>query len=123
MPKITVVFYRDEACVPVLEWLKHLPERIESKARVRIIQLAESGYELRRPEADYLGDGIYELRWRFQSQNFRILYFFHGRGVAVLVHGLVKEDRIPPSDMEVALMRKDIFESDSVGHSYEEDAS
>jgi hypothetical protein len=34
---------------------------------------------LRRPHADYLEDGIYELRWRNGTVQYRILYFFHGR--------------------------------------------
>ena len=42
------------------------------------------GHELRRPEADFLRDGIYEL-----------LYFFHGQNVAVLAHGLTKEAEAP----------------------------
>ncbi|HUK56850.1 MAG TPA: type II toxin-antitoxin system RelE/ParE family toxin [Nitrospiria bacterium] len=95
MPTTQVVFFADHEGCPVLEWLDGLPKRIQAKARVRIERLAEIGHELRRPEADYLRDGVYELRWRFQSVNYRILYFFHGRDVIVLSNGLTKEDRVP----------------------------
>jgi ribosome-binding protein aMBF1 (putative translation factor) len=60
----------------------------------RIRRLAEAGRELRRPEADYLRGGIYELRARRGHVNYRILYFFHGQNVAILAHALTKEGAI-----------------------------
>jgi hypothetical protein len=36
----------------------------------------------------------------------RMLYFFHARVAAVLVHGLVKEREVPPRDIEEAIRRK-----------------
>ena len=94
MPKTTVVFYQDAPdTVPVLGWLDSLPAKAQDKCRVRIERLRDLGHELRRPEADFLRDGIYELRIRLGTTNYRILYFFHGRIAAVLAHGLVKESR------------------------------
>jgi ribosome-binding protein aMBF1 (putative translation factor) len=90
-----VFFYQDEdGRAPVVEWLK-TPRREDRKAYAkcvaRIRRLAEAGHELRRPEADYLRDGLYELRARHGRVNYRILYFFHGQQVALLAHGLTKE--------------------------------
>ena len=80
MPKISVVFYQEDAkTVPVLDWLERLPARAQDKCRVRIERLRDLGHELRRPEADYLRDGIYELRVGLQGMNYRMLYFFRGR--------------------------------------------
>lgn len=63
MPRTKVVFYREaDGSVPVLEWFDGLPTKAQDKCRVRIQRLAELGHELRRPEADVLRDGIYELR-------------------------------------------------------------
>jgi hypothetical protein len=63
MPKISVVFYQEDTnAVPVLDWLDRLPAKAQDKCRVRIERLRDLGHELRRPEADYLRDGIYELR-------------------------------------------------------------
>ena len=63
MPRIPVVFYQEDArTVPVLDWLDRLAARTQDKCRVRIERLRDLGHELRRPEADYLRDGIYELR-------------------------------------------------------------
>lgn len=122
MPKTEVIFYQDDAgdC-PVLDWLGKLPSRVEAKARVRIELLGEYGHELRRPEADILRDGIHELRWRYQSVNYRILYFFHGRSAVVLSHGLTKEDVVPPKEIHRALSHKRIFEANPETHTYKEE--
>ncbi len=63
---------------PFLDWFDGLPPKAQDKCRVRIERLRELGHELRRPEADYLRDGIYELRVKHQGVNYRLLYFFHG---------------------------------------------
>jgi phage-related protein len=83
--------------------------------------LRQFGHELRRPTADFLRDGIYELRTRQGHVQYRILYFFHGRNVAILAHSLTKEDEIPAVDVELALKRKRLFESNPQMHMYEED--
>jgi putative component of toxin-antitoxin plasmid stabilization module len=64
-------------------------------------------------------DGIHELRIRKGHVNCRILYFFHGRDVAVLGHALAKEDVVPDADIERALMRKVRLEKDPEAHIYE----
>ena len=53
-------------------------------------QLEGRGHELRRPAADFLRDGVYELRPSYQGVNYRILYFFAGRDIVVVSHGLKK---------------------------------
>ncbi|MDP8205138.1 MAG: type II toxin-antitoxin system RelE/ParE family toxin [Candidatus Electryonea clarkiae] len=40
-----------------------MPKKMQDKAEARILRLEEAGYELKRPVADILRDGIYELRW------------------------------------------------------------
>ncbi|MCS6287288.1 MAG: type II toxin-antitoxin system RelE/ParE family toxin [Nitrospira sp.] len=122
MPRTRVVFYRErEGNVPVLEWLDTLPAKIQDKCVVKIERLRELGHELRRPEADLLRDGIYELRIGREGMNYRMLYFFHGRVAAVLTHGLVKEREVPVKDIQRALERKRLFERDPQAHTYREE--
>ncbi len=90
-----------------------------NKGLSRLERLAQLGHELRRPEADYLEEGIYELRWRFQSVNYRLLYFFHGRAAIVLSHGFTKEDRIPPREIDRALRHKVKYMRNPLAHSQE----
>lgn len=78
------------------------------------------GHKLRRPEADFLRDGIYELRVRRQRVNYRVLYFFHGKVAAILAHGLVKESEVPKAEIERAIERKKRFEENPKEHSYQE---
>jgi hypothetical protein len=88
MPRTQVIFYQErDGKAPVLEWLSELKEtnaKAWANCRVRIEQLAELGHELRRPAADILRNGIYELRAKQGHVQYRILYFFHGRNVAIL---------------------------------------
>lgn len=119
LPRTRVVFYRDaEGRVPVLEWLDNLPANVQDKCVIKIARLRELGHELRRPEADLLRDGIYELRIGREGINYRILYFFRGKVAAILAHGLVKEREVPERDIRVALERKRLFEQDPDAHTY-----
>jgi phage-related protein len=81
----------------------------------------ELGHELRRPEADFLRDGIYELQAKKGRVNYRILYFFHGPQVAILGHALTKEGAIPNAEIERAMKRKESFTRNPTRHSYEEE--
>jgi phage-related protein len=121
VPKTRVVFYCEEdGSVPVLDWFDDLPVKAQDKCRVRIQRLAELGFELRRPEADLLRDGVHELRIGLQHVNYRILYFFHGRVAAVLAHGLTKQDRVPDTDLEMAITRKQAYDRAPKLHTFEE---
>jgi putative component of toxin-antitoxin plasmid stabilization module len=53
--------------------LESLPARAQDKCTVRIERLAELGHGLRRPEAGFLRDGIYELRAKHGGVNYRML--------------------------------------------------
>lgn len=117
MPRTKVVFYQEEnGTCPVIDWLREIPSKARAKCRVRIERLAELGHELRRPEADLLRDKIYELRASLQGVHYRLLYFFHGTTAAVLTSGIVKEDRIPPAEIERALGRRRKFEASPQKH-------
>jgi phage-related protein len=76
------------------------------------------GHELRRPVGDFLRDGIYELRPSYQGVQYRILYFFIGKDVVVLSHGITKENDVPDVDIKRAVERKKRFEADPKAHTY-----
>jgi len=122
MPSIHVVFYQEqEGDAPVVEWLRELNEtnfKAFDKCRAAIARLALLGHELRRPEADYLRHGIYELRVRLGSVNYRLLYFFHGQTVSVIAHGLTKEAAVPATDIKRALARKSVFTANPAVHTF-----
>ena len=123
MPRCQTIFYQeDDGTIPGLDWLRAMGRRdlrVVQKLQARIERLEELGHELRRPEGDFLRDGIHELRARLGNTNFRLLYFFDGRTVAILVHGLTKEADVPDSEIHLALERKRRYERDPSKHRYE----
>jgi hypothetical protein len=126
VPETHVVFYQDEdGEIPVLEWLKQLLKQDRkgyANCVARIKQLANNGYELRRPAADYLRDDIYELRAKHVRVQYRILYFFHGRNIAILAHAITKEEAaVPDIDIERAIERKRLFVENPETHTYVEE--
>ncbi len=119
MPQIQVIFYQDaNGTVPLLTWLDDLFPKTRAKCIVKIERLRELGHELRRPEADYLRDDIYELRIAYRSIQYRLLYFFYRRNTAVISHGIVKEQRVPPGEIDLAVQRKRTFEQNPEQHTY-----
>ena len=114
MAQTEVFFFREPKgdSVPFLEWLDELPMKVKSKCTERIDRLGELGHELRRPEADFLRDGIYELRASYQGVHYRMLYFFAGKAVVVVSNGLTKEREVPPREIEQAVERKRMVEAD-----------
>ncbi len=106
--------------MPLLEWFDAIPEKAQDKCRVRLERLKQLGHELRRPEADFLRNGIYEIRVGLQGINYRILYFFQRRDAVVVSHGIVKERAVPPREIELALKRKAQFEEYPSRHTHEE---
>ena len=76
---------------------------------MKLARLEQMGHELRRPEADYLRDEIYELRASYQGVNYRMLYFFHGRDAIIVSHGLAKEREVPRREIDLAMRRQARF--------------
>ena len=139
MPRTEVVFYRDDdGSVPVLDWLGGLPPRARLKCLVRIERLRELGYDLRRPEADFLRDGVYELRVSLNHVQYRIFYAFHTRtdadraeGPKTVKRGSVKkrppvesqpkEEKVPGEEIDRALARMRKFAAAPERHTFAEE--
>ena len=105
--------------MPLLLWLdelNHKNRRALDACMARIKLLAVRGHELRRPHADMLRDGIYELRTKVGRVNYRLLYFFHGREIAIVAHGLTKEQEVPAADIDRAIERRKRYEKDPTKH-------
>jgi phage-related protein len=119
MPKTKIVFFKEESGeVPIIVWLDELPAKAQDKCLARLRRLESLGHELRRPEADFLRDGIYELRVGLQGIHYRMLYFFHGDKAVVISHGLVKEKVVPPREIDRAIERKKLFTINPKRHTF-----
>jgi len=109
MPETEVIMFQEnDGTVPLMKWLDKLPEKVQDKCLVKIQRLEEQGYELRRPEADSLRDGIHELRVAFRGMQYRMLYFFHGQQASIS-HGLKKASVVPSPQIALATERRVIL--------------
>ena len=87
----------------VKDFIDSLAAKEQAKVYAYIAELKNQGNNLRRPMADYLRGGIYELRPRDN----RIFYFFYLRDTAVLVHAIKKRvSKIPAHDLKMCIKRK-----------------
>ena len=121
MPPTKIVIYQESKDnVPLNDWLATLPGEVRDRCNAKMELLAENGYDLRRPHADYLRDGVYELRVGHRRMNYRILYSFIGRQVVLLTHGIVKESRVPSNEIGVALYYRAKWKADPKTHTYGE---
>jgi hypothetical protein len=119
VPETDVFFYQEsDGGVPAIAWLDTIADNPRDKLFYRVNRLEQAGYELRRPEADFLRDGIFELRVKWQRVNYRLLYFFHGKE-AVIAHGCVKEGPVDDADINRAAQRKELYGANPARHRYE----
>jgi phage-related protein len=123
VPITSILFYQEkEGDVPVIDWLEELKKKNRkgfARCVARIRLLNSTGHELRRPAADYLRDGIYELRAKDINTQYRILYFFNGKDIAILNHSIIKKtSAVSKKDIEIAIKRKKKFEQNPKEHTY-----
>jgi len=121
---IRVVFWRSESGrTPISDWLADLKTRDRAAYAdcVRAIKLLRHcGHELRRPDAAQLSDQIYELRVTCRSVQYRLLYFFHGAGDAVIACTLKKKtQKVPSTEIRRAVERREAFRESPARHTEE----
>ena len=119
MPRTDIVIYKEaDGSVPLIEWLKKQTPKVQDKCIALIELLASRGHELRRPYADYLDRGMYELRPTVKHVQYRVLYCFVGRNVVLLTHGLVKTQEIPARQIDKVIEYREKFVDNPQRHNY-----
>lgn len=108
--KIAYYFIDDRRQNPVKEFIDSLGVEEQAKVFAYIRELKKQGNNLRRPMADYLESGIYELR----PKDNRIFYFFYLKNNIVLVHAIKKHTKkITPGDLALCIKRKRLVENEN----------
>ena len=103
MLKHVYFFIEKDGSSPVEKFIGELTEKERAKVRAYIKILREFGHNVRRPIADYLKEGIYELK----PQAHRVFYFYFMKDSVVLLHMIRKRtDKIPPNDLSLCIKRK-----------------
>lgn len=108
--KLKAVYYfvDKDGVSPVKEFIASLPLKEQAKVYAYIRELKKQGNNLRRPMADYLKSGIYELR----PKDNRVFYFFYLHDSVVLVHAIKKRtSEVPENELRLCFKRKDEVES------------
>ena len=107
MPFSIYYFVDERGQKPVEYCISALPLKERVKIFAYLEELKRQGHNLRRPMADYIGNGIYELR----PKHDRIFYFFFLKDRVVLLHAIRKKsDKIPEFDLSLCLKRKVLVE-------------
>jgi len=99
-----VIYYEtiDQQCL-VAEFIDSRNPRNQAKLLSLISYLEEKGPNLPRPYADFLEDGIHELRVKLSGDEIRILYFFCYQDFIVLTHAFQKTtDKVPDAEIRKA---------------------
>lgn len=105
--------------MPLCDWLDSLSKRGKVKCIEKIERLQALGHELRRPDCDYLTEGIYELSATAGNANYRILYAFTGKDVVLLSHGLTKKKKVPKREIERAAKNLAEYRRNPQNHTFE----
>ncbi|MHB1661456.1 MAG: type II toxin-antitoxin system RelE/ParE family toxin [bacterium] len=105
---MNIYYFMDErGRSPIREFIDELPLDEQAKVYAYTFELKKQGHNLRRPLADYVKDGIYELRPKAN----RLFYFFFLKENVVFVHAIKKKtNEIPKDDIALSLKRKKYIE-------------
>ena len=97
-------FYRTLAGFePALAYVRAQTKLHRTKIGRALQYLEDLGHMARRPQVDYLGGDIYELRIPIEQHQHRLFYFFHGRAIIVVTSGILKnEGKVPESEIRRA---------------------
>jgi hypothetical protein len=96
---------------PIREFIESIKEREQAKVLSWISALKQEGINLHRPFADFLEDGIHELRIKLTGEQIRVLYFFCYRDFIVLTHtSIMNTSKVPLKEIKKAKKyRKDFL--------------
>lgn len=82
---------------PVFEFINNLPTKEKAKIISEIGLLQDYGIELSLPRVRKIHgkkySGLWELRVRFSSNYYRILYFLYKNRTFILLHGFTKKNK------------------------------
>ncbi len=108
MLKYRVDFFTDNKnnC-PVELFLQDMPKQARPKISIRINLLQEKGNDMPSGYSKKLKGhpGLWELRYKYRKNAYRIFYFFSGTTI-ILLHGFLKKtEETPIGEIELAKKR------------------
>ena len=109
--KVNCSYYTaDSGKSPVKEFVDSLDPKSQRKFFFVVELLEEFGHRLPEPHAKYIGDEIFELRFKGREGAIRVLYFFLHQDKAILTNGFVKKsNKTPVREKQTAIERRKLF--------------
>lgn len=106
-----ILYYETEdGRCPVRDFIDACKERGQAKIFSWFSLLEKEGPNLPRPYADFLSEGIHELRIKLGRGQVRLFYFFCYRDIIIFTHSFVKRvKRIPQSEIDRATSYREDF--------------
>ena len=111
MTKIVSYYYLTESGKsPVREFVDSLDYKTQRKFFFVKSLLEEFGYKLSQPHAKYIGNDLFELKFKGLEGAIRVLYFFFHQDKAIFTNGFVKKtDKTPRNEKDLAIQRRADF--------------
>ncbi len=106
--KWEIDFYQDsQGNIPAQDFICQQSAKVEAKILRYIDLLQDFGLSLGQPYIEKLtGSDVWELKIRYSSNRYRILYFaFSGRRFVLLHAFLKKTTKMPKNELEIAQNR------------------
>jgi phage-related protein len=103
-----IYYYVEDNWHPVLEFIQNQYPKPRAKIARAITLLKEHGFYVGGPFLKKVTGtkGLWELRIKYSSSIYRILFFSYYQGEFVLLHGFVKKTaKLPPKELKIALSR------------------
>jgi hypothetical protein len=98
-----IYYFEQDGSNLIEEYIDNLSTRDQAKTLAFIGLLEENGPNLPRPYADFLDDGIHELRIKLSGTQVRVLYFFCYQNIIVLTNVFDKHsDKVPVEQIKLA---------------------
>ncbi|MBU1004335.1 MAG: type II toxin-antitoxin system RelE/ParE family toxin [Nanoarchaeota archaeon] len=100
-------YYTDSNKSPVRGFIDSLDSRSQRKFFFKKSLLEEFGHRLPAPHAKYIGDEIFEVRFRGTEGQIRVLYFFFHQDKAIFTNGFIKKaGKTPKKEKRIAIDRR-----------------
>lgn len=107
---ISVYYATDSERIPVKKFIDSLNTRTQQKFFAVVEMLEKYGKSLPEPHAKYLGEEIYELRFKGQEGHIRVLHFFYHENKVVLTNGFIKKsNKTPKKEIDLAISRRETY--------------
>ena len=111
MKRVECYYYLTESGKsPVKDFVDSLDHKTQRKFFFVRSLLEAIGHRLLEPHAKYVGDAIFELRFKGREGAVRVLYFFFHEDRAIFTNGFIKKSaKTPLHEKDIAIKRRQSF--------------